>query len=328
MEAASRAGSEGRGQSAPRPASPAERYDPPLRRQAWRTARSADLADFLAEARERWEAGPAAFERVLWHGGLHLDGRPLDLEAGRPPPARVEAGCRVVAWGFLREPEEVPFGPERILLDAHGVVAVDKPAWLPVQRTRASRRHGLEARLRELTGCPSLVAVHRLDRETSGVALFARGPEAARRLGRALAGRRVEKRYRVVTRGAPRAERFAMSGDLVRVPHASRFRFALSRAPLRGGRFSHTDFRLLVRAGGRAWLEAVPRTGRTHQIRVHLAAHGTPVAGDPLYGPPGAPRDAERLQLHAASLGLPLVEGAAPTRIHAPLPPDLCGDVP
>ena len=203
------------------------------------------------------------------------------------------------------------------------MIAVDKPAWLPVQGTRASQRLCLERALRELTGCPSLVAVHRLDRQTSGVVLFARSPAIARRLGRALAARRVARRYLAVCVPAPAADRFTVAGEMVRVPDPARFRFGLSPTPCRGGRFSETAFRCLAREAGRAWLEARPRTGRTHQIRVHLAAAGSPILGDPVYriSACGA-SDAERLQLHAAALRLALEERGKELEIEAPLPAD------
>jgi RluA family pseudouridine synthase len=316
------------------PLTPAERFDPPLQRQTWRVDARLTRADFLADARERWRGGAESFERVLWHGGLHLNGRPLglpgELPAGLPSaragpgglPNVVEAGSRVTAWGFQREPEPVPFAPDRILLDRHGLIAVDKPAWLPVQATRASQRLCLEAALRRILGCPSIVAVHRLDRQTSGVVLFARTPAVAGRLGRALGRRRIARRYLAVTAPAPAADRFAVEGDLIRVPDVARFRFGLCPSPCRGGRFSRTRFRCLARAAGRAWLEAEPRTGRTHQIRVHLATAGAPIAGDGVYGPPGRLRGAARLQLHAASLCFAFEAGGRELEIEAPLPAD------
>lgn len=310
-------------QSPLEPGDAAARFDPPLRRQDWRVARRLSLAAFLADARARWQDGPASFERLLWHGGLHLNGRPLLVEgasASLAAGAVVEADSFVTAWGFRREPEVVPVGAERVLFEAGDVIAVDKPAWLPVQGTRASQRLSLERALRELTGCPSLAAVHRLDRQTSGVVLFARGPDAARRLGRALGARDVARRYLAVTVPAPREDRFEVAGDLVRVPDPARFRFALAHGPCRGGRFSHTRFACLARAAGRAWLRASPRTGRTHQLRVHLAAAGIPIAGDPVYGMPGRAPSASRMQLHARSLRFPL--GGREVEVVAPLPAD------
>ena len=111
-------------QPAPRGAA-AERFDPPLRRRAWRVARRLTRDGFLADARARWQGEAGSFDRLLWHGGLHLNGRPLPLGlglAGEPADASasvpdvVEAGSFVTAWGFRREPEPVSFTPDRILL--------------------------------------------------------------------------------------------------------------------------------------------------------------------------------------------------------------------
>jgi RluA family pseudouridine synthase len=282
--------------------------------------RALSFAAFLDDARERTGLDAAAFARLLWHGGIQLDGRPLLEEAA---PRAVAGGTRVAAWAFEREPEPIAIGEEALLLDRAGVVAVAKPAWLTMQGSRASQRLSLEACLRALLGRPSLVAAHRLDRQTTGVALFADGAEAARHLCAELAPGCARKRYLAVVAPPPREERFEVSGALARAPHPSRIRFALAADG--EGRPSHTRFRCLERRGGRARVLALPETGRTHQIRVHLAAAGSPIAGDDLYGPAGPASSAERVLLHAASLALRLPGDGVATRIEAPEPADLAG---
>jgi len=293
-----------------------DRYDPPLLRHRWVTEAPQGCAAFLADARARCAGAgldPGAWQRLLWHGGLHLDGRPHGEEE---LPERIAAGTRVDLYAFAREPEIVPFGAERVLAEGNDWLAVDKPAWLPTQATRASRRLSLEAALRDLTGCAQLAAVHRLDRETSGVVLFARTREAASRLGGALASGRARRRYLAVVSPAPERERFEVSGFLGRTLDPHRYRFALREAAEPGFRWSRTRFRRVAAAGARAGLAAEPATGRTHQIRVHLAVSGMPIAGDVVYG--GAP--AARLLLHAARLEL---EEGGTIAVEAPLPPDL-----
>jgi 23S rRNA pseudouridine1911/1915/1917 synthase len=287
----------------------------------FRIERELRLDAFLAEARARLEGTPASAERALRHGGVHLNGRPLDAEA---LPPRVPAGSWAALYAFVREPEPVAFEPGRVLFDGDGVVAVDKPAWLPMQRTRASARLSLEAALRALLGDDSLVAAHRLDRQTSGVALFARGRSGAW-AARALAARRAAKRYHAVTAPAPGEAKFAVEGFLARAPDPARFRFALRAEACGAARWSATRFEVLRAAGGRALVEARPETGRTHQIRVHLAAVAAPVAGDDLYGPafaPGAASSAQRILLHAAELRLARPDGSTLT-LSAETPPDL-----
>jgi 23S rRNA pseudouridine1911/1915/1917 synthase len=304
------------------PRSPdAERFDPPVWKARWVPERALAWREFLADARERLGARAGDLDRALWHGGLHVSGTPVDPERA---PASVAADGWVAIYGFVREPEPIALDPARIFFDRDSVVAVDKPPWLSMQRTRASFRSSLEDALQTLLGDRALFAVHRLDRQTSGVALFARGRERTAELGRAFASRRARKCYVACVAAAPREDEFSVRGFLGRVPHPSRFKFGLFDAPGEGRRESATLFRVVSRCVRGARLEALPETGRTHQLRVHLAARGTPIAGDDLYGPayaPGAPHAAPRVLLHAAELSIPRAGGEL--TLIAPEPTDL-----
>lgn len=304
------------------PRSPeAERFDPAVWKARWVPERELGWDGFLADARARLGARAHELERVLWHGGLHVSGTPIDPER---PPARIAAGGWVALYGFVREPEPVALDPARILFDADGLVAVDKPPWLSMQRTRASYRSSLEDQLQALLADRTLWAAHRLDRQTSGIALFARGKERAAELGRAFAARRVAKRYLACVSPAPLADAFAVCGHLGRVAHPARFKFGLFDAPGDGLRESATRFRVALRCTRGALVEAFPETGRTHQLRVHLAAYGAPIAGDDLYGEPyapGAAHAAARVLLHAAELALP--RAGRTLVLAAPEPADL-----
>jgi RluA family pseudouridine synthase len=295
-------------------AAPRERFDPPLLRARWTTdaalARDALLADL--RARSGWDA--ARIASLLWHGGLFLDGRPC---SDATPLASIPAGTRIDAYAFAREPEPVPFERARILHEADDWLAVDKPAWMTTQRSRASERLSLEVALRVVTGVAALVAVHRLDRETSGVVVFAKTPAAAARLGRAFAEGRARKRYLARVAPVPQAETWEISGFLGRVLDPKRYRFALGDAEAPGFRASHTRFARVHDDGATALVACEPTTGRSHQLRVHLAASGTPIVGDALYG--GI--EGERTLLHASELELPESEGAP--RLIAPAPVSL-----
>ncbi len=278
--------------------SEAERFDPPLFRQVWETTKRRSWAAFVEDAKKRWQPGPEAFDQLLWHGGLQIDGQPLDPDA---PPEDVKSGARVVGWGFEREPEVAEFDlPERILHDDQGLLALDKPAWWTMQRTRASVRPSLEDRLRRELDAPELMAVHRLDRQTTGVALFARDRESARRIQKGFGDSHVRKRYLARVSGDPEWWACLATGWWVRVADPSRFRFGLTQAsegPV--GRRVEARFRVLERYGDEALIEAKPVTGRTHQLRIQLAALGHPILGDTLYG---AEPDPGRIRLHAAEL--------------------------
>lgn len=277
---------------------PRERFDPPLLRVRWTTAAAQSRDAFLAAARDRcgWDA--VHFDSMLWHGGLHLDGRP---HAGDALPDTIAADTRVDAYAFCSEPEPIAVCVERVIADHEDWLAADKPAWLTTQRTRASWRLSLEAALRVLTGCASLVAVHRLDRETSGVVLFAKTSDAAARLGRLFAEGGAHRRYLAIVSPVPPDPEWEVSGFLGRVLDPQRYRFALRDEPEPGFRFSHTRFTRVRGDGVRALVACEPTTGRSHQIRVHLATSGTPIVGDVVYG--GAP--GVRTLLHAEVLDLP-----------------------
>ncbi len=270
------------------------------------------LVDALSER-------PNAAVSVLHHGGLWVNGRLWD--AGPLP-----AGAALAIYTFEREPEDVPLPlPLTLWTSAPelGLFAVDKPAWLPIQGTRSSRRFSLEDKLRRALGEPALTAVHRLDRETSGVVLFARDGAAAARIHALLRRHTLQKTYWAVVSPVPEWLERTVVGPMVRVAHptgAAHSFFALA-GPDGPGQDSETRFRVLQVADGRALVEAKPITGRTHQIRVHLASTGSPIVGDTLYGPPTGPCP-PRLQLHAHQLTFTLQGAESTTTVQAPCPVD------
>jgi tRNA pseudouridine32 synthase / 23S rRNA pseudouridine746 synthase len=185
---------------------------------------------------------------------------------------------------------------DRILfLDAEALV-IDKPAGLAVHAGPKTPK-SLDDQLGDLRfgfqRPPS--PVHRLDRDTSGCLLLARNPKAHKRFARAFEEDRVSKVYLAVLAGIPEQLQGSISLPLVKV--SSREAGWRMRADPEG-KAAVTDWQVIGSSGGRALVEFRPRTGRTHQIRVHCAEGlGVPIAGDPVYGDGRGP-----MLLHALSL--------------------------
>ena len=158
--------------------------------------------------------------------------------------------------------------------------------------------------------------VHRLDKDTSGCILVAKNDAAHAALARQFAERTAKKTYLAVVRGRPRASAGAVHGAIARHP-VHRQRMAVSRRP--GAREAETAWRVLESAGNLSLLECRPKTGRTHQIRVHLKHLGHPIAGDRVYGG-GA--DFARQLLHAWKIAVIHPTTGLPLELTAPVPAD------
>lgn len=250
-------------------------------------------------------------------------------------PGRVKDSARMPASGKANRPaaEALVWTRERILYEDEWLMVVDKPAGVATEPTldpgRVSVHSAVMAYLRARDGGePYLGLQHRLDLETSGVLLFTRNPKANAGVSALFAEKRALKTYQALTvAGPPCPDAWDVANHLGVVGRAGkRARYGAVRS---GGDPARTSFRVLGRLPGVLWVEARPHTGRTHQIRVHLAGDGHPILGDVLYGGPlevvsGATRvRVSRVLLHAAVLEFTHPMTSASLRISSPLPRDL-----
>lgn len=157
--------------------------------------------------------------------------------------------------------------------------------------------------------------VHRLDKDTSGIIVAAKDPEALQMLAAQFAHKKVRKVYLAVVKGHVRNSRGIIKHPIARDPH-HRKRFTWRRAE---GRTALTHYRVLRYLRNASLVELSPRTGRTHQLRVHMASLGHPVMGDPIYGRGGGTGN-YRLLLHARRIKIRLPEEEKPRVFRAPLP--------
>jgi tRNA pseudouridine32 synthase/23S rRNA pseudouridine746 synthase len=223
-------------------------------------------------------------------------------------------------------PEEVDFIRALVIYQDSDVIALNKPAGLSSQGGRIAARtldDLLQAFAKPSGVRPRLV--HRLDRDTSGVILTARSRPAAAFLGKAMMARRLRKTYlAVVAPGAPDPR-----GGVVEAP--LRLESVGREASMRICAPDHpqavdalTRYRTLIADEAAALVELAPKTGRMHQLRVHMASIGRPIAGDPRYGGALALYDlpVPRLMLHASALVFPH-PGGGERRVEAPVPADI-----
>lgn len=275
---------------------------------------------------------------IVARGAYGPEGRPL--RAGD----RVRAEQLVMLW---RAPwdEQAPDITLPVLYEDEHLLAVDKPAGTPVHPTARYHKSTVVKLLEAARGGERLMLSHRLDRETSGVLLLARTPYADRTVKVQFEAReRVLKQYLALTWGWPERDEFRVALPLELDP-VSRYKVKMRVARAGTGLASATGCEVLGRRArpgdGRryALVRCTLESGRQHQIRVHLAATGTPVVGDKLYGPDdalfarGADRtlseddrvalELERHALHAEILEIDHPVTGERLRIRAPLAPDL-----
>ncbi len=209
----------------------------------------------------------------------------------------------------------------RVLYKDQDVIVLDKPSGLPVHSGPNSPVH-LELYLDALTygwAEPPRLA-HRLDRDTSGCLVLGRHDKALKRLGKLFAAHRIEKRYWSICIGQPPAERGTVDAPILKVSSRGQgWRIKIDPA----GQQAITDWKVLGRFDDLTWMEWRPRTGRTHQIRVHAKHLGCPLLGDAYYGED--PNTMARLHLLARQIDIPPLAPSKPAiKVVAPPPDHMC----
>jgi 23S rRNA pseudouridine955/2504/2580 synthase len=288
-------------------------------------------------------------EKLCRKGEIRVDGGRVKtssrVEAGqsvRVPPLPDEAAPEpLVRAPRITEADAEMIRRTVIYRDDH-IIALNKPAGLPTQGGSGQTKHvdGLAEALRfGLEDKPRLV--HRLDKDTSGVLLLARTRIGAKALTDAFRARTTRKIYWAVVAGAPHPKKGTIKYGLVKAPghgragenEKMRCIHPSEVAQVEGAKRAETDYAVLANLGGRAcWCALVPITGRTHQLRAHMAEIGHPIIGDGKYGGSGQENLGDgwgaqlggdisrKLHLHARSLSLKHPITGAMLHLVAPLP--------
>jgi 23S rRNA pseudouridine1911/1915/1917 synthase len=262
--------------------------------------------------------------KLVTRGNVRVDG-----VVAAKPSQRVESGQRIV----LELPDPVPSSlesqeiPLTVLYEDPDVVVIDKPAGLVVHPAAGhpdqTLVNALLFHVRDLSGIGGELRpgiVHRLDKDTSGVMLIAKHDDAHRRLTMIWNTEAVKKEYLAVVYGTPAHDRGTIDAPIGRDP---RERKRMAVVP--EGRRAVTDYEVVERLRYGSLVHCRLHTGRTHQIRVHMAASGWPLLGDPTYGIADARLTRQGLHSWRATFSHP-VSGAS-VQITAPLPPDLAAVV-
>ncbi len=256
---------------------------------------------------------------LIRQGWVHLDGAAL-----ASPAQRVRAGQKLAvtlqptAESRAYRPEDLPL---TIVHEDEDVLVIDKAVGMVVHPAAGNWSgtvlNALLARDPSSASLPRAGIVHRLDKDTSGLMVIGRNLAAVTALVRAIAARDVKRRYLAIAQGLPPQERFGIEAPIGRDP-----RLRTRMAVVDSGKPARTDIERLAARDGFAALRCTLHTGRTHQIRVHLAWRGWPLVGDRLYG--GLPAlGMDRQALHAAELEFVLPRTGKPMAFAAPVPADL-----
>jgi len=275
---------------------------------------SRHLSEVLAEwlsAEFRRPISKSKIRKLIFAGAVRWNGRPIRVASKTVEPGVTLEAFIDVAKLFTdatSRDKQFELTSDRVLFEDDDLIVIDKPSGLPAHPTVDESRDNLFAAVKRFLAKrdrivdPYLGVHQRLDRDTSGVVLFTKSERANEGIARVFSNRESMKVYQAIT-VAPRAKipkEWTIKNSLGKISKTSkRGRYG---AVTSGGQPAETSFRVIAQNARSTWIEAVPKTGRTHQIRVHLAEYGLPILGDDLYGPEYVRGMAPRLLLHSAQL--------------------------
>jgi RluA family pseudouridine synthase len=276
--------------------------------------------------------------KLIIAGAIRLNGKPVRIASKALAPGFTIEAYIDIAKLFEDSPSrdrQFELTPDRILFEDQDLIVVDKPPGLPAQPTVDQTRDNLFSAVRRFLSQrdrivkPYLGVHHRLDRDTSGAVLFTKSERANAGTAEVFSTRLVRKIYQALTICRPKSgsaskleRQWTIRNFLGNI--SSKSKRARYGAVDSNGASAETSFRLIAEYPHGLWIEAIPRTGRTHQIRVHLSECGLPILGDDLYGAAGSMEGAlaPRLMLHAAELIFPHPVTKRELSLKCPLPED------
>ena len=291
------------------------------------------LLQLLPEALKQ-PVSKSFIRKVIMAGAVSIDQVRVRLAS-----KNLRAGTSIDVWVDQAAVEEkaktqaqdIELKAESILFEDEDIIVVNKPAGLPSQVTLDQNRNHLVAAITLLLQSregaskekPYLGLHHRLDRDTSGVIVLTKSKRANGGMAKQFESRLIQKTYWALCEKIPTGQTLWADKIWSVKDHLKKMQGAGKQSKMQttrsGGDFAHTDFKVLECGSNWAWVEAMPRTGRMHQIRVHLANAGWPIVGDFLYG---RKQDGVRVLLHAAGLTFEHPVHKTPLEIVSPIPDD------
>jgi RluA family pseudouridine synthase len=273
-----------------------------------------DLAHFIAFS-AKGQLSVRAIRRALDAGACRVNGH-IETFGSR----KLKRGDIVEFYIPAQHQRDHDFDDKRLLHASDDIIVYDKPAGLPVTPDDAGRKWNLRDLLQKHFG-GLVIAVHRLDADTSGAVIFARSEKTARRLEEAFREHQVKKTYLALVRGHPRESGEFRSYLVKQTSQKGQERWASGRG--KEAREAITTWKVQERLGSFASLvEVQPRTGRYHQIRIHFSEMGHPIYGDRQYGDRQDPIHVTRHLLHAWTVEVPHPSGEGFLTFKTPFPAD------